>query len=285
MNKIIYVLIFLFIIPLIAFSQKMPVDYFEEGYKFYEANELDSALSRFNFIVQNFPEDESYPRALNNVGVISIEFNKLEDAKKVFLSILKSGFNEEEPLGGDIMGDPSTNYKHRAAEHLSDIYYKQKDFTNSLKYLVLADTVYKYIGYDANAYEEQDILFAIKYADIYDNTGLRQKAISSLLKCVFYSFAAGDFKDKLYAKIKELFIRYEYTDVKDEFDKSLNNFKKEKRFSEDRNREYYLYYINFLQTKIYLPDSYDNLTVLKESEIVSNTKKFRFYKFLDQFNK
>lgn len=282
MNKRILTITLLFLFSSICYSQKMPTDYFDEGYNFYTNGDLDSALSRFEYIVQNFSDDDIFGRSLYNVGAISMEMDKLEQAKKVFESILKGNLNETEDLGGSIMGDPFTNYKHRAAENLSDIYFIQKDFLNSLKYLVLADTVYKYIGYDANAYEEKEILFAIKYADIYDNAGLRQKAITVMLKCVFYGFAAGEIKDRLFDKIKELFTKYGYTNVKKEFDESLNNFKKEKRFSENRNVEYNLFYINYYQTKIYLPGSYDNFSELKESDVIKNTKKFRFYKFLEK---
>lgn len=267
-------------------AQKMPVDYFEEGYRFFENEELDSALNRFNYIVENYSDDESFGRSLYNTGAIYWKLNRLSDAKAVYEKILNGNLNETEDLGGNIMSDPYTNFKHRAATHLSDIFYEEKDYSNALKYLNLADTVYKYIHWEANASEEEEIFFAIKYANIYDYLNMKQKAISSLLPCVFFQFAGGESKEELYEKIEELFKKYKYTNVKENFDESLRNYKKEMRISESRKTIYYLYYVIYYNTKIYLPNEpYKSLTELNENEVINDTKKFGFYKFLQNLVK
>jgi hypothetical protein len=101
--------------------------------------------------------------------------------------LMHGGQDEFEPLGGDIMSDPYANYRHRAADQISDCYYELQQYDSALYYLALSDTTYPYLSDCGNAYAENDIQTALRYADIYKRLGQPDKAIEKLLQEVFNS--------------------------------------------------------------------------------------------------
>lgn len=187
---------------LFAFGQKMPSDYFQEATRYFNEGDMDKALEGYLYIVENHPRNELYPRALNNVGHIYMLQKKFPKAIEVFTKLLNGGHNELEPLGGDIMADPYTNFRHRAATQISDCYYELFQYDSALRYLALSDTAYPYRSDCGNAYAEYYIRTALRYADIYQKLGQPDKAIEKLLPQVFETGLADN--SKIIAKLKKL---------------------------------------------------------------------------------
>ena len=98
------------------------------GNRRFENENFNEALKGYQYIVNNHPKNELYPRAFYNVGYIYFIQKKYDKSIPIFKEILESNFNEKENLGGGIMADPYTNYRHRASEILSEIYYDKKKY-------------------------------------------------------------------------------------------------------------------------------------------------------------
>jgi tetratricopeptide (TPR) repeat protein len=257
-----------------AFSQKMPSDYFEEASNYFEEEELDKALEGYQYIVDNYPKNELYPRAFYNVGYIYFVQEHYDKAILVFIAILENNFNEKENLGGDIMADPYTNYKHRAGRILSNIYYEKQMFDTALYYFALADTVYPYLHFCGNEYAENDVYTSLRYADIYQKLNQPNKAIEKLLPSVFITLADNS------TVIKELQkLLADRKNLKKKLDKSLKNI-----YSRTIKREgytYIKYYFKFFNVEIDVPNSYEKRKFDKE-KAVSKIKQTDFYKMIEQ---
>ena len=186
----------------VAFGQKMPSDYFQEATRYFNEGDMDKALEGYLYIVENHPRNELYPRALHNVGYVYFLQRKYQESVDAYTKLLNGGHNELEPLGGDIMADPYTNFRHRAATQISDCYYELGQYDSALHYLALSDTVYKYISTCGNAYAEYYIRTALRYADIYQKLGQPDKAIGKLLPQVFDSGLADN--SKIIAELEKL---------------------------------------------------------------------------------
>lgn len=187
---------------IVAFGQKMPSDYFDEAGRYFNDGEMDKALTCYLYIVENHPRNELYPRALNNVGHIYMLQKKFPKAIETLTKLLNGGHDDLEPLGGDIMGEPYTNYRHRAASQISDCYYELLQYDSALRYLALSDTAYPFLHFCGNAYAEDDIRTALRYADIYQKLGQPDKAIEKLLPEVFDSGLADN--TNIIAELKKL---------------------------------------------------------------------------------
>ncbi|MBR3467180.1 MAG: tetratricopeptide repeat protein [Bacteroidales bacterium] len=196
------ILLLLLSFSVVAFGQKMPSDYFQEAHDYFEEGELDKALAGYMYIVENHPRNELYPRALNNAGYICLLQNNYKKAIEVFTIILEGNQDEREPSGGGIMASPYANYCHRAASQISDCYYELRQYDSALHYLALSDTVYPFLSDCGNAYADNDIQTALRYADIYQRLGQPDKAIEKLLPQVFNTELADN--SKIIAKLEKL---------------------------------------------------------------------------------
>ena len=196
------ILLFLLSFGVVAFGQKMPSDYFQEATRYFNEGDMDKALEGYLYIVENHPRNELYPRALHNVGYVCFLQRKYQEAVDAYTKLLNGGQNELEPLGGGIMADPYTNFRHRAATQISDCYYELQQYDSALHYLALSDTVYKYISTCGNAYAEYYIRTALRYADLYQKLGQPDKAIEKLLPQVFNTVLADN--SKIIAELEKL---------------------------------------------------------------------------------
>ena len=187
-------LLILLMFSVFAFGQKMPSDYFEEAGKSFMEGQMDEALSGYLYIVENHPRNELYPRALYNVAYIYSVQKEYKKSIDYYTLLMHGGQDEFEPLGGDIMSDPYANYRHRAADQISVCYYELQQYDSALYYLALSDTTYPYLSDCGNAYAENDIRTALRYADIYKRLGQPDKAIEKLLPEVFDSYLADNSK-------------------------------------------------------------------------------------------
>jgi len=271
------ILVILFILNSFStFSQKMPSDYFEEAIIYFEEEEFDKAIEVFQFIVENYPKNLLYPRAFYNVGYIYFIKKDYNKAISVFTAIIESNFNEKENLNASIMEDPYTNYKHRASNILSNIYYDKKMFDTALHYLALSDTVFPYLHFCGNEYEANYVYVALRYADIYQKLNQPNKAIEKLLPTVFVSLVDNS---KVITELKILFKNKK--GLKKELDNSLKKIYP-KTIQLD-NYTYIRYYFKFLNVEITVPDSYEidekNFNINKAINIIRQTD---FYKMIEQ---
>ncbi len=259
-------------------AQKMPDDYFEEGLAFSEKKEYTSAASSFRYIVEHYPKSEVYPMAFYNLGYVYYLNNQPDSALPVFRAILYSDFNEKQELGGDIMSNPYANYRHQASQLMSTIYYDRNQLDSCLHYFALSDTVYPFIHFCGNAYAEQAIGTALRYADIYEKMGKPQEAIKALLPQVFDSGLA-DNKEVL-VRLERLLKTQKIKKPKQQLDDALTKMYP-KTFHRDSTSSYTYHYFTFLGAEIQVPGSYESgKRKFDRDESMDRIKKSEFYKMI-----
>ncbi|KKP52836.1 MAG: hypothetical protein UR43_C0010G0027 [candidate division TM6 bacterium GW2011_GWF2_33_332] len=276
--KLTVIIIFWMLNCFSVFSQKMPSDYFDEGVKFMGSEKTKEAILSFKYIVDNHPRNELYPRAFYNLGYIYYQDKQYGNAKQIFKSILNSMFNEKEALGGDIMADPYTNYRHRAAILLHQIYYDTKDYDSSLYYLALSDTAYPYLHFCGNEYAANEVFMSLRYADVYEKLGNLTKAKQALLKSVFVNLADNT---KVIEELKRLFEKEKgEKGLKKELEKALENIypRKETR----NNKEYTRYYFKFQETEIAVPFNFFDSDNFDKSKTIAQIKQTELYKMIKE---
>jgi len=183
------ILLFIFLVILFhqTKGQDKIEDLFQRAEEHFEKEELDSALLLYHFISENFKEHPSVPEAIYNKAYIFNRIDEKEKAKKIFIQFLKSDFSEKHSGPGEgIMSEPFSLFKHRAANHLAEIYLDEKRFRRALKYTKLAEFKYPYIHFCGNEIEANEIYFAVLYSRCYDGLGKKDKAISLLWDHIFY---------------------------------------------------------------------------------------------------
>ena len=257
---------------LFAFGQKMPSDYFQEATRYFNEGDMDKALEGYLYIVENHSRNELYPRALHNVGYVYFLQRKYQESVDAYTKLLNGGHNELEPLGGGIMADPYTNFRHRAATQISDCYYELGQYDSALRYLALSDTVYKYISTCGNAYAEYYIRTALRYADIYQKLGQPDKAIEKLLPQVFETGLADN--SKIIAELKKL-LKGKSKLLK-QLDKAINGVYL-KTFTSDYG-DYERYCIQWLGVEIRYP--YKPWEENTKENVMKKMRESEFYKMV-----
>lgn len=261
-----------------GFSQKMPSDYFDEGVANMENEKIKDAIASFKYIVENHPKNELYPRAFYNLGYIYYQDKQFENAKEIFKSILESKFNEKEVLGGDIMADPYTNYRHRTANLLQQIYYDTKDYDSSLYYLALSDTAYPYLHFCGNEYAANEVSMSLKYADVYEKLDDLKNAKQALLKSVFVDLADNS---KVIEELKKLFDKDKGKKVLiDELNNALENIYSKTEIQNDK--EYTWYYFKFQGSEIPIPYNFFDSDDFDKSKTIVEIKQTEFYKMIKE---
>lgn len=264
------------LISVLAYGQKMPSDYFEEASNYFEEEKFDEALKGYQYIVVNHIKNELYPRAFYNLGYIYFIQKKYDKAIPIFKEILESNFNEKENLGGGIMADPYTNYRHRASEILSEIYYGKKKYDTALYYFALSDTTYPYLHFCGNEYASNDVHTALRYGDIYQKLNQPDKAIEKLLPTVFITLADNS---KVLEELEKLLS--DKKGLKLELDNSLSKIYSKKIDSEDYS--YNRYYFKFLNVEIAVPDSYqDEEDKFDKEKAIKEIQQTDFYKMIEK---
>lgn len=259
----------------LSYGQKMPSDYFDEASNYFEEDKFEDALKGYKYIVDNHSKNELYPRAFYNVGYIYFIQEKYDEAIPILKEILESNFNEKENLGGGIMADPYTNYRHRASEILSEIYCDKKKYDTALYYFALSDTAYPYLHFCGNEYASNDVHTALRYADIYQKLKQPENAIEKLLPTVFITLADNS---KVLEELEKLLA--DKKGLKLELDNSLSKIYSKKIDREDYS--YTRYYFNFLNTEIAVPNSYeDEKDKFDKDKSIKEIKQTDFYKMIE----
>lgn len=274
MKELVSIMIFLF--SVLSFGQKIPSDYFQEANYFFDEKNYDEALKGYQFIVDNHPKNELYPKAFYNIGYIYYIQKKYDKALPFFESILRSDFNERESSGGGIMADPFANYRHRVCEMLSQIYYVQEDFEKALYYFSLSDTAYPYLHFCGNEYASNDVHTALRYADIYQQLNQPAKAIEKLLPAVFVTLANNS---KVLAELEKLLQNKK--EIRQELDAALDKmyFKKHGK----KGSYYHRYYFHFLGAEIAIPGRFDvKKKNFNKQKVIEEIKQTEFYKMIEK---
>lgn len=268
--------ILIFLCSMVSYGQKMPSDYFDESSNYFEEEKYDEALKGYQYIIENHTTNELYPRAFYNVGYIYFIQKKYDKAKPIFKKILESDFNEKDNLGGGIMADPYTNYRHRASEILSEIYYNKKKFDTALYYFALSDTTYPYLHFCGNEYASNNVHTALRYSDIYKKLKQPDKALEKLLPSVFITLADNS---KVIEELKTFLSGKK--ELKKELDNSLSKIYSKKIDREDYS--YTSYYFKFLNVEIGVPNSYeDKKEKFDKKKAIIEIKKTDFYKMIEE---
>lgn len=253
-------------------GQKMPSDYFEEGEKQAEAHDYKNAAVSFQYIVTHYPKNSLYPRAFYNAGYCYFMDKQTENAVSVFKSILTSNFNEQENAGRGLMGDPYANYRHRASEVLSEIYDSRKDYDSALYYFALSDTAFPYLHFCGNEYAANDIHTALRYADLYEKMGNRDKAIEVLLPAAFITLSDNS---EVISRLKLLLNKKKK--LKTKLDAALEQMYPK----QDEDDDYPSYYFKFLNLEIAVPGSRKwDKKPFNKSETIEQIKKTPFYEMI-----
>ncbi len=255
-------------------AQKMPSDYFDEGNKYFEDSNYKNAIISFKYIVNHYPKNVLYPRAFYNLGYIYYCNNQYDSSLVIFKNILVSQFNEKEHLGGDIMADPYTNYRHWACIVLCNIYEDKSMFDTALHYLALGDTVYRYLHFCGNELDASKVSTALKYAELYKKLNKKDEAIQHLLPVVFKK--DGDCAEVL-AELKELL--KEKKNVKKELDLALAK-PYSKPYRENTSERYYFF--KFLNTEIAFPGRYESDEYkFDRKRAIEDVHKWKFYQMIE----
>lgn len=243
---------------------------------------LEKALECYQELIDSFPNSKLLYRTLNNKGFIELELDDIDEAKKTFLSILdgKADDKEKGGIGSGIMAEPYSNYKNRASKALANIYIKEKNYKDAVKYLDLT-IKYPYRHFGGNEYAADDIYMSELYAKCYIGLNNYEKAYEILLPNILENGLA-DNSDLVDIAYDALLKKYTREDLKSKYEQAFKNYKVEKVKSE--KEEYEKYFIFFLDTKIELSSWRLEFikTEEKDKEIESIYKKSRFYKLLNE---
>lgn len=242
---------------------------------------LDLSFDKFEEFIEKYPKSKLYYKALYNLAKISSKLEYYEDDEIKYLNmILSSDANDKENSGRNgLMANPFANFKNEASNRLTEIYILKKDFKKALEYAEL-NKKYPYQHFCGNAIEADKIYNAKIYGEIYYGLGNTKKALSYLLPKIFENGFANN-SNLVELTYNILFKEFEPQFIKKEFEKSIQNFysRKSTEYTIERN----LYYINFLNNEIEVPNwtlfvEYDR--TIKEKDIEKIIKQTEFYKRL-----
>ncbi len=243
---------------------------------------LEKSLKYYNELIDSFPKSNLLFRALNNKGVIELALDDNIEAKKTFKRILESTADDKEKggTGSGIMAEPYANYKNRASKILADICIADSNFKEAISYLELTKK-YPYRHFCGNEYASNRINMCVKYAKCYVGLNDNKKAIEILLPELLENGLAGN-SNVVELAYSVLTKEYSKKDLKSKYETAFKNYKIEK--AKNKNEDSDRYYIEFLDTKLYINSWRLEFKKQEEKEkmIDEICKKSKFYKLLNE---
>lgn len=233
---------------------------FDKATGYYYDDNYDSALLVFHKFIETYPNSDLKGRAHYNLGYINFQKENYDEAKQIFLNILQQKYNEHDPNG---LMEQYTLYKHKSCEHLAEIYLKESNYTEALRYTKLFDKKYPYKHFCGNELRAYDIYRARCYARVFEGQKTYAKAIRTLLPYLFNDGLASNaplledltrIVDRIYTK--------DY--LNPELNKAISGFKIKKT----KHKEYGLITIFGTKVKVY----YDALFELGNPDFEANSK-------------
>ena len=265
-------------IDAVGYGQKMPIDYFNEAADAADEGRSTEALAGFQYIVDHHPKNELYPRAFFNTSWLSYETKAYDKAKDVFVAILHSDFNETEALGGSIMADPYTNYRHRSSYTVYLMHKDEQQWDSALHYLALSDTVYPYQHFCGNAYASEAVYTALNYATLYQHLNQTAKEQEALCKAAFVSLADNqEVLNRLELLLQQ---RKDRKKLLAQLDKALESPNCSERPMGDEGESYTVCHITFAGSRIRLPHFYVNRLEQEPAEALKEFKASDFYQMV-----
>ncbi len=242
---------------------------------------LDFALEQFERLTDKYPDSKLYHKALYNLAHISSILEYEQDEINYLKKILASNANDKEDSGRrDLMSNPYANFKNEASGRLTEIYIRKGDFAKALTYQKLNEE-YPLQHFCGNAYAEDELKTAEKYAKIYNGMGDTEKALQYLLPHIFDNgLANNSFLVKL--TIETLKKEDDFAAIKTEFNKALNSIYSKKEHKDD---EWTSHYIRFQGTEINVPIWNLQVTANQKefnAEIEKTILESAFYKMLNE---
>ena len=182
----------------------------------YYNKEYDSAVTKFQNFIKDFPNSKLTGRAKYNIAYIYRETEKNDKAILAFKEILNSELNEKDAYGG--LMEQYTLYKHRSSAILADIYIEKKDYQAALKYNNKADKKYPYKHFHRREMVDNEVYLSANYSKIYIGLGNYKKALKYVLPYTFYG--RNYIVDDIIASLDSL---YSKEQIKAELNSAKNN--------------------------------------------------------------
>lgn len=242
---------------------------------------LEKALEYYKELIDSFPNSKLLFRALNNKGFIELALEDKENAKKTFQRILDGRADDKEKggIGSGLMAEPYANYKNRASKVLADLYIKDSNYVEAIKYLDLTKK-YPYRHFCGNEYAADEIYMSELYAECYIGLNDRKKALEHALPNLLDNGLANN-SDLVLLTYKTLLQDYKNEELKYKFEKAFKNIQSEK--VKTKTSEYEKKFITFMDVKIEV-----NIDVLEWRRTDKNLKGIdnlykatQFYKLLN----
>lgn len=243
---------------------------------------LEKALEYYQELIDSFPKSNLLFRTLNNKGFIELVLDEKGKAKETFLKILNSKADDTEMggIGSGLMAEPYANYKNRALKVLADIYIKDSNYREAIKYLDLTKK-YPYRHFCGNEYAADEIYMKELYAKCFIGLNNRNKALEQLLPYLLENGLANN-SNLVALTYKTLLQQYSKDELKVKYEQAFKNYQYEVVKNKNDKNESEKYFIIFLDTKIEL-NSW-RLEYLKPEEkakeIDSIYRNAEFYKLL-----
>lgn len=195
---------------------------FKEGLRYYQEGNLDSALLVWTEIVDKRigTKYDIYGCSFFNIPTLYWQLKEYDKAKEWYKKVLSSELKDNEETGS-IM-EPHTNYKHKSAVALASLYRRDSNYTEVLHWLDLADTVYRYWGFEGsatNVCESQESLLEMK-TDAYLKMDSNNQAIRAIIIELICAGHYEEFFSKSENKLIELVNNVSF---RPEFDNAFNH--------------------------------------------------------------
>lgn len=211
---------------LISFGQKKMIEKAKKAFEYYENGEKLKAVKIFEELIVEYPNSEQYGRNLYNIPTIYQELNDNELAIKWFLKVLDDkSVNDSEIDNSRGIFETNTNFKHYASTNIGVLNYNIGNYSEALKYYLLADLKYKYYNTSGTDIKLNKIKLALNISDCYQKLNMINNAIAVLLPHAltespqFNNQAADKLSNLLKEKNKE-------SEFKLELEKSFNTLEK-----------------------------------------------------------
>ena len=147
------ILVFIFL-PWLATGQTksdtLAFEQFDAGLKHYENGHIDSAILVWeDLVAQKIGTNYAvYGNAFFNIPTLYWQLEDFDKAKEWYLKILDSDLRDSDETGS--LMEPHTNYKHKSAVALAGLYSNDSNYIETLRWLDLADTTYRYWGFEGS---------------------------------------------------------------------------------------------------------------------------------------
>lgn len=144
-----------------------------------QEGKMQDAISCYQQIVQRHHKSAHYPAAMLLMGECYREMDSIETAKKWFLKVLQTEFQDQ----GENYESPDlhTNIRHKSAVHLGNMFYNQGQYQQGANYYRLATETHPFVHISMRITQRQRVQLAHWLADCYQKMNKQDSLIWTLL--------------------------------------------------------------------------------------------------------